>query len=532
MKSRLLKIKFHKSKLQVLVEVSNVPGENAGGIYLQYRSKLAEKQCRFPFSVVKQQSDGQLQKIRAKIDLEQLPLQPIYWDLVLETKQKDRVDYEPIAIGKAKNKIRFPLYDGKYYNRKNGWFFHPYITPEKTVGFQFRERTAHDTRGFRIQEGFVLLLYYITKPYWKRQNIYLVYEKFCAMAQDNAYYFFKYCMEHNVEAMLGGHMYYIIDKKSADLEKVQPYSGHIIYFMSLKHKLYLLAAKLLISTDTKKHVYAWRYRMSLLDRYIRRKRLVFLQHGVTALKRVDYIYGKGNFGTCDLFVVTSDYERNIVEQNFGYKGDEIAVTGFARWDVLEDKSKGSRLILVMPTWRNWLEEVDDAAFMESDYYRHYMALLTSPALHRMLEELDLQMCFYIHPKFREYMKDFVISADRIRMVPFGQEPLNELMMQCRLLVTDYSSVCWDVYYQGKPVVFYQFDLAQYLEAHGSYMDMDKELFGERETEADKLISRIREYAQQDFKLKAQAAEQIDYYFKYRDNENSKRIAEHILTYFK
>ena len=25
------------------------------------------------------------------------------------------------------------------------------------------------------------------------------------------------------------------------------------------------------------------------------------------------------------------------------------------------------------------------------------------------------------------------------------------MMRCKLLVTDYSSVCWDVYYMGKPI---------------------------------------------------------------------------------
>ena len=30
-----------------------------------------------------------------------------------------------------------------------------------------------------------------------------------------------------------------------------------------------------------------------------------------------------------------------------------------------------------------------------------------------------------------------------------------------MLITDYSSVSWDVYYQEKPVVFYPFDLETY-----------------------------------------------------------------------
>ena len=34
-------------------------------------------------------------------------------------------------------------------------------------------------------------------------------------------------------------------------------------------------------------------------------------------------------------------------------------------------------------------------------------------------------------------------SPRVTCIPFGQQPLNELMMRCKLLVTDYSSVCWE-----------------------------------------------------------------------------------------
>ena len=98
-----------------------------------------------------------------------------------------------------------------------------------------------------------------------------------------------------------------------------------------------------------------RQRGSILKRYLRRKGLVFLQHGVTALKKVDFFYGKGKAGSCNLFVVTSDFEKGIIEKYLGYAEDEIVNSGFARWDVLEDKSEGLREILIMPTWRSWLE---------------------------------------------------------------------------------------------------------------------------------------------------------------------------------
>jgi CDP-glycerol glycerophosphotransferase (TagB/SpsB family) len=348
------------------------------------------------------------------------------------------------------------------------------------------------------------------------------------MAQDNGYYFFKYCMDHNMEQKMGRKIYYIMDKNSPDREVLNPYNDHVIDFMSIRHITFLLAARLLVSTDTKSHAYAWRKRGSILDHMVRRQKLVFLQHGVTAFKKVDFLYGKNKTGGCNLFVVTSDFERDIVAKNFRYNEKEIAVTGFARWDVLNDKSEGSREIILMPTWRNWLEEIGDDQFMKSDYYLNYMNLINTPELHDVLEKYNLTLNFYLHPKFKEYMNNFIVDAKRIRFIPFGEEPLNELMMKCRMLITDYSSVAWDTYYQDKPVLFYQFDLEDYNETHGSYIDMTKDLFGERVEEVEQLINLIEEYANNDFKVKPEYEVMREHCFKYVDNDNSKRICEHIM----
>lgn len=531
----LTRLKFRKKELYVECKAASREAlqklQNEGKAFrlvLAYRSKLASQKQFFYFS-----GNWSQGVFRGTLAYQDVKWKPIYYDLQIEDARNEQKEYEPIDVGKLRNLIRFPLYDGKH-RWSNGMFCHPFITPERTIAFQYRERTKADTVCFRMQEAGILAWFFLTKPYWKKRSIYLVYEKFCMMAQDNGYYFFRYCMEHDAEKQLNGEIYYIIDPKAEDAKKVEKYKGHVIPFMSVRHKLYLLAAKMLISTDTRKHAYAWRKRMSFIDHYLRHKPLVFLQHGVTAFKRVDYIYGKGKFGDCRVFVATSDYEKKIIEENFGYAGDEIAVTGFARWDVLEDCSEkivpGSieeRMILVMPTWRNWLEEVDDETFVKSRYYQTYMKLLNDASLQEVLEKNQLHLCFYIHPKFREYMKEFACRQERIRMVPFGEEPLNELMMKCKMLVTDYSSVAWDVYYQKKPVVFFQFDLDAYLEAHGSYMDMDTELFGERETECSGLIRRLEEYAQTGFTLKETYARLHERYYKYTDRDNSKRIVEHI-----
>ena len=156
-----------------------------------------------------------------------------------------------------------------------------------------------------------------------------------------------------------------------------------------------------------------------------------------------------------------------------------------------------------------------------------MKLLTSDRLKNLLETYDLKLNFYLHPKFRDYISDFRIDAERIRLIPFGEEPLNELMMKCRMLITDYSSVCWDVYYQGKPVIFYQFDLEDYYELHGSYIDMKKDLFGPEVEDISSLLDELEKTIQNNFRLEDRYESMRHSYYKYIDNNNSQRICEAI-----
>lgn len=137
------------------------------------------------------------------------------------------------------------------------------------------------------------------------------------------------------------------------------------------------------------------------------------------------------------------------------------------------------------------------------------------------------MIFYIHPKLREFIKNFHTPCPQIELIPFGKRPLNQLIMECSMLITDYSSVCWDVYYLGKPVLFYQFDLELYEETNGSYIDMKHDLFGDRCTEEKQLIALIKEYTKNNFKEKTIYSNMRKEYFSYHDQNNGKRTYDYI-----
>ena len=71
-----------------------------------------------------------------------------------------------------------------------------------------------------------------------------------------------------------------------------------------------------------------------------------------------------------------------------------------------------------------------------------MQLLNSERFSEILEKYDLQIYFYLHAKFQIHLKTFLISSNMIHVLSFCDTPVNEMLMKCRMLITDCASVCW------------------------------------------------------------------------------------------
>ena len=85
-----------------------------------------------------------------------------------------------------------------------------------------------------------------------------------------------------------------------------------------------------------------------------------------------------------------------------------------------------------------------------------------------------------------------------------------------------------MFYQRKPVLFYQFDLQDYLQVHGSYINMECDLFGSTAKNTEELLKHLEQCIKSGFSLSEQQKEQYNYYFKYVDDKNSQRICEAIM----
>ena len=470
---------------------------------------------------------GSKLEVRAAIDLNKIALVDPFWSICIETEMFGYpVWIQPSVPTKLEKHLKITSSHG--YLGNDVIFF---AQPLKTGLCQLviRKKEFFDSRSVRIKELFAIMFFKVFGLFYKGKGCWLVFEKFCSAAQDNGYAFFRFCME-NLGEKEKKHIYYVLDRNSSAYDEVKKYGKHVVDFMSFRHMLYCLAADMYIASESKSHLYAWRGKPSLISSMIRNKPIFFLQHGVTALKRVDNIFGKSGTDPMTYFVATSKKEQDIIVDNFGYLRENVPVLGFTRWDMLDDTSTDDdQTILVMPTWRKWIQDSGVGAFADSDYFRNYSGLLRNEKLTDALRDKSIKLLFYMHPKFKEYMGEFSgnmqTEEDSCEVIAFGEKPLNGLIRSSKMVITDYSSVCWDFYYLKKPVVFYQFDYDLYMENHGSYIDMTRELCGDRYINEEELVDGIIDYIYNGFKEKRQFADMRQELFEYVDHDNCRRTYE-------
>ena len=524
---QLLSISCHgrTMRIRVLMKSWKRDRKNLEGIVLKYISRINEE-LEVPLKTTFIEKGDDIILDGTLTTGPETGLKPVNWGGLVKIRYGGTYRYLRIVTKNFFKKEAFFL-KGMQADCGDDYIIFPFINSWGTLKFMYRLKSQYDTPLVKVKEAVALVASPFARLFLKHNIV--IFEKFSNTAQDNSYYFFLYCMNELPEEKKK-HIFYVIDKASPDYQAVKKYDRNVIQFMSLKHMIYALTMEACVSTDAKVHFYAWQSKPSRVFEEIMLKPEMFLQHGVTALKKVDRLFGKHSVNPMKWFVVTSKKEKDLVVKEFDYKPEFVPITGFTRWDVLHDKrDPEDRFILMMPTWRAWLEDATNEQFQESDYYKRYVELISKPELADLLRENGLYLVLYLHPKFAQYIETFQSVKDElIRCVPFGQEPLNEIMMRAEMLVTDYSSVCWDMMFMNKPVVFYQFDRDTYLTAHGSYLDLEKDLPSDNTRDGDDVIRYMKDYIENGFQIKDEYREQVDSFYAFRDTKNSQRTYEYLM----
>ena len=348
------------------------------------------------------------------------------------------------------------------------------------------------------------------------RNIWIISER-PDQARDNGYVFFKYMREKHPEQQI----VYLIDHKSTDYKKVAVI-GDTVQFDSWKHYFFFCVSKLHISA----HVGGCIPTDNPFARYMKKilkYKDVFLPHGVS--------YGISEFclakyGQIDLFICSGKPEYENVLNNYGYKKDQVAYTGFPRLDKWHDIQVKKNLILLMPTWRMYLAQNPDTVFVDTAYYRAYQTFLNSSELRDFLTDNELSLVFYLHHGMRKYVHFFHVECPNIEIVYKDDAyDIQELLKESALLITDFSSVHFDFSYMEKPVIYYQFDCDDFWanQYKQSEFDAVRDGFGPVAFNQEELLTFLKESFALNFEFQEKYLQRMKNFYIVRDKHNCDRV---------
>lgn len=342
-------------------------------------------------------------------------------------------------------------------------------------------------------------------------------------AKDNAYHLFAYIRRTHPEINIR----YIITKNSPDYEKVAAL-GKTIRFRSFSHMLALVASEVKIST----HIMGYTpqmYFFKLLDeRYPMSGKKIYLQHGIIK-DALPYDYANENH--LDLFVCSAKREWEFVDSTFGYEPGIVRLLGACRYDSLPLPGKRdiSRMIFLMPTWRFYLDELSSREFKKSRYYAVYDKLLNSRELEELLAGNGYRLVFCAHPNMLRYADCFTSDCPSVSVVRADQIDIQEYLIRTDLLITDYSSVYFDVAFMGKPVIYYQFDREEFFTKHyqQGYFSYYEDGFGPVFTEEGEILSYLKTRIAAGMIPEENYMERANHFFTFCDHDNCRRNYEAI-----
>ena len=218
-------------------------------------------------------------------------------------------------------------------------------------------------------------------------------------------------------------------------------------------------------------------------------------------------------------VVSSELEKEHFIELGGLNEEELYVTGLAKFDK-SIRYKNADKIVIMPTWRRWETNQARNNFEKTRYYKMIKKIVNA-----IPKEYNDKIIVLPHPLMIEMMKN---SNSDLNKYLVENKTYDEILRECSLLITDYSSISYDAFYRGSNVIFYWEEKDKCLKKYGAntkLMLTEKLAFGDVCYNKQDLKNSIkREYlTKQEQKYKNRYRKIVQF----NDNKNSERIIENL-----
>lgn len=358
------------------------------------------------------------------------------------------------------------------------------------------------------------------------------------LADDNAEHLYRYIKNNYPERTI----YYTIRKDSKDWGRLDMENFNLIDFGSSEHKALLKSAGKIISSHAEKHVHNY-----LPNNIMLQKPFVFLQHGVIMHDLSRWLNSKINL---DLLVTSTYAECDSIKNNgspYIFTNREVKLTGLPRHDALWEKNAeqivNNKTILIMPTWRNWivgelLEETNERTrnieFEKSDYFKFWYSLLQSKFFKSILDKYGFSVIFAPHKNIEMYLDSFNLPSYIEVWDSNSKGSIQDLFIESSFMITDYSSVAFEMAYINKSTIYYQFDEDEIFSGNHTYQrgyfNYERDGFGPKVNTEHELLVEIENLCRSEGVIHKKYLKRIQDTFVHQDNLNSQRVYDALIAF--
>lgn len=222
--------------------------------------------------------------------------------------------------------------------------------------------------------------------------------------------------------------------------------------------------------------------------------------------------------------VSSPKDIPIYAEAFGIKEDNVIPTGIPRTDAFFDEDykekvirkmeniipeiNGKKVLLFAPTFRGSGHETAYYPFNNLNFEK----------LHKYCQSHDAIILIKLHPFVKNKLiipddyHDSIVNISDIREI-------NDVLFITDLLITDYSSVIFEFALLKRPMLFFAFDLEDYILTRDFYVNYKDFVPGKIVRTFDQLINALNNEDYEEEKIN----KFVENHFKYKDSQSSRRV---------
>ncbi|RTJ70572.1 CDP-glycerol glycerophosphotransferase family protein [Campylobacter jejuni] len=423
-------------------------------------------------------------------------------------------------------RISYRLLNSSFVYEKRIWVYMPKYDFGKLkiqVGEYKTEIKVFNKLYSELDVGLILRYFYRTQSKYYLKNT-LVFMDQDIEADNNAEKLYRYVQKYYPQQKI----IFLLSKKSKDWDRLKKENFNLIDCYSDECREIVKHIKYFISSFNPRL-----FGIKLEEQ----QNFLFLGHGVDK-NDLSLIFNSQNIRM--RFSSSTDEYNSLVanDTTYNFTKKEVVLTGMPRHDdLIKGNVKNTKTILIMPTWRMYLNTKQYAnegrkirdGFLESTFFQSWIQLLSSKKLELLCNKYGYKVLFAPHFNMRD-MLDFIMLPEYIINAYKKNNSFQENFQKSDLMITDYTSAAFEMAYLQKPVIYYQFDEQDFLSNHykQGYFDYRRDGFGPVVASVDEVLNELEVF------MKHNSVEERYYVnmkntFPYRDGRCCERVYNAILA---